>query len=89
LGIPDHPASNQSSESWLVETSKYLRKESKAFAKLEREFKEDILFNDHLKSFTHNPNLKKCLSILLRFPRRLVRASLRRFLRNISSEYPD
>ncbi len=86
LGIPDRPANNQSSESWLVETSKYLRKESKAFAKLEREFKKDILFNDHLKSFTHNPTLKKCLSILFRFPRRLVRASLGRFLRDLSSK---
>jgi glycosyltransferase involved in cell wall biosynthesis len=83
LGIPDHPASNESAESWLVETSKYLRKESKAFAKLEREFKEDILFNDQLKSIIGKPTLKKCLEIFFRFPRRLVSASVGRFLGNL------
>ena len=88
LGIPDHPASNESPEVWLLETSKNLRKESKEFARLEREFEEDIEFDHYLKSITYNLTIKKCLSILIRFPSRLVRAGIGRLLRNLFSKSP-
>ena len=86
LGLPDQPARNQSAESWMVETSEFLRRESKAFAKLEKEFKEDILFSDNLKSFKQNPTLRRFLSVLFRFPHLLARVSLRRFLRDLFSK---